>query len=300
MPRLEEPIELFYPGTHTDFRGRRVTVPKTELEAAVSWFNANNQQLPLVVGHPDNEDDHFGVGTRLEMKGDRVVIAEVERLEPTFAKIVNSGELPRVSAKIRLAGHIRNKSGGLEFQHAGFFGKSRVALDKLREAAFSADDREFLFMDDLEDREVEFAAQRAEFEREMAAFRRMQAIEPELENLVREGKVLPGEKGGFVALFAAMPEDLEILFAAPGGEIKQSGTDFLKGFLKSLKPRVTYGEVSGLSKDDGNSKSVSFAAYHRNVEGVGLDLVNRAIASGADPSDSNAFVNALKKVSGGQ
>lgn len=93
---LSNPIELFYAGTHTDFRRKVVTVKTPELASAVSWFNANNQRLPLVVGHPNSEDDHFGVGTKLALVDGRVVITEVEGLDPTFRKIVNSGELPRV------------------------------------------------------------------------------------------------------------------------------------------------------------------------------------------------------------
>lgn len=236
---LSKPIELFYPGTHTDFRGKVVTVKRGQLESAVSWFNANNQRLPLVVAHPSSEDDNFGKASKLALQGDRVVVAEVENLDRTFEKIVNSGELSKISVKIRLPGHPANKSDGIEFQHAGFFGKSRVALEKLKEASFSAyNDLEFWFMDTkkkkvegseeeesmesaeeeaaepvtdeekaLEKKKKALAAEMAAFESEKASFARAREIEPQLEKLVRQGKVLPAEKAGFVALFAAMPLD---------------------------------------------------------------------------------------------
>jgi hypothetical protein len=263
---LSKPIELFYAGTHTDFRRKVVTVDNPQLESAVSWFNANNQRLPLVVGHPVSEDDHFGEGTQLALQNGRVVVTEVENLDATFKKIVNSGELPRVSVKLRLQGHPDNKSSGIEFQHAGFFGKSRVALDKLKEAAFAApNDKEFWFMevdkdDALEQQRRELAAKEAAFKAEVASFKRAQAIEPELEKWVREGRVLPAEKSGFVALFAAMPEDFEISFAAPSGDVKQSGGEFLKSFLSKLAPRVVYGEVSADKGKGAEAETVIFAA----------------------------------------
>lgn len=302
---LDKPIELFYAGTHTDFRRKVVSISKPELEQAVAWFNTTNQRLPLVVGHPDSEEDNFGRASRLAMQGDRVVITEVEELDPTFRKIVNSGELPKVSAKIRLQGHPNNRSGGIEFQHAGFFGKSRVALDKLKEAAFSAaaNDREFYFMDDeMQEREAEFAAEKAAFEREVAAFRRAQTVEPVIEELVRDGKLLPGEKQGFVALFAGMPDDFEIAFKAPSGEVNQSGGDFLMSFLKALKPRVVYGEVTAPVATE--PKTAKFAAPKGwQVKQDGLDLHSKAVAfckaNNLNPENQSEYVQAVEAVVNG-
>lgn len=319
---LSNPIELFYAGTHTDFRRKVVTIDAPQLKSSVSWFNANNQRLPLVVGHPNSEDDHFGVGTKLGLVGGRVVITEVEGLDPTFRKIVNSGELPRVSAKIRLQGHPSNQSTGIEFQHAGFFGKSRVALEKLKEASFSKyNDLEFWFMDmkkkkgeysdedeteevdepmtdeekALEKKKKALAVEMAAFESEKASFARAREIEPKLEKLVREGRVLPAEKSGFVALFAAMPEDFEISFAAATGDVKKPGSEFLQEFLGSLKPRVIYGEVSAQAEEQSNGKTANFAAAGMVVDESNMDVLNRIVASGVDIGDTAAFNAALRK-----
>lgn len=324
---LSNPIELFYAGTHTDFRRKVVTINAPELESSVRWFNANNQRLPLVVGHPNSEDDHFGVGTKLGLVDGRVVITEVEGLDRTFRKIVNSGELPRVSAKIRLQGHPANKSQGIEFQHAGFFGKSRVALEKLKEASFSEyNDLEFWFMDTkkkkvegsdeeestestaeeagepmteeekaLQKKKKDLLAEMAAFEAEKASFARARKIEPELEKLVQEGRVLPAEKSGFVALFAAMPDDFEISFAAATGDVKKSGGEFLKDFLGSLKPRVIYGEVSAPTDAESKAQTANFAAPGMATDGDELELFNRVMASGVDVSDTAAFSRAVKQ-----
>jgi hypothetical protein len=320
---LSEPIELFYAGTHTDFRRKVVTIDNPQLESAVSWFNSNNQRLPLVVGHPDSEDDHFGKGSKLGLRDGRVVVAEVEDLNPTFAKIVNSGELGRVSVKIRLPGHPANKSKGIEFQHAGFFGKSRVALDKLKEASFSEyNDLEFWFMEtkkkdeeespeeeateslkdeEMEDAELQkkkkkLAAEMAAFENEVATFRRAQKIEPVIESWVREGRIPPASKAGLTAVFAALPEDLEISFAAGGEDVTKSASEFLAEFVGNIKPTIIYGEVSGMKDSERKATTASFSAPGMAADDDGINLIDRIAASGVDVTDTAAFSRALKQL----
>jgi hypothetical protein len=201
-------------------------------------------------------------------------------LDPVFQQIVNSGELNNVSVKLRLAGHSENKTGVPEFRHVGFLGRSLPALDQLSEAAFAAanphevtimttpaaapatsHDAEFKAATAaLEAKEAEFARQKAEFEAQQAEFKRAQAIEPEIEALVREGKVLPGEKAGFVALFSRLPEDFEVEFASTDGSKKVRGGAFLKDFLKGLKPRVQYSELSAPAATAPETTEPEFAA----------------------------------------
>jgi hypothetical protein len=344
MPEvLSKPIELFYAGTHTDFRRKVVTIGSRDLEQSVNWFNANKQTLPLVVGHPDSEDDHFGLATKLAINNGRVVITEVDGLDRSFRKIVNSGELPRVSAKIRLQGHPSNRSNGIEFQHAGFFGKSRVALDRLKEASFSEfNNLEFYFncmdkkktaayMDDedMDDEDMEemtpeekaaakkkkmaktaeMAAHEAEvvaFQAEKAAFKRAREIEPVVEEWVREGKITPASKSGLVAVFAALPEDLEVSFSdADGEESTQTASEFLSEFMEALPKTIIYGEVSGMKpKDKGGAKSAAFSAnFDSDDESIDSDSVavlDRLAADGIDFSDSVVFAAALDKYSRGK
>ena len=139
------------------------------------------------------------------------------------------------------------------------------------------------------------AAEMAAFESEKASFARAREIEPELEKLVREGRVLPAEKAGFVALFAAMPDDFEICFASATGEVEQTGGEFLKGFLTSLKPRVVYGEVSGVTDAESKAQTANFAAPGMSADGDGMELFNRVMASGVDVNDTAAFSRAVQQ-----
>lgn len=116
MPEvLTTPIEIACPGVHTAFQGFRVPMSAGELRAAVAWFNASGTKIPMVVAHPADESRPLGFGTKLAMtRGDRVSIVEAEAVDPTFRAIVNSGELNRISAKVRLPGHPKNRSDGFE------------------------------------------------------------------------------------------------------------------------------------------------------------------------------------------
>jgi hypothetical protein len=344
MPEvLDEPIEVFYPGTHTDFRRKVVTVGRSDIANTVSWFNSSGGRIPIVVAHPGSEDDNFGFATKLGIQGNRMVVTEVDKLDRSFKAIVNSGELPKVSVKLRLPGHPSNKSDGYELQHIGFFGKSRVALDRLKEASFSEfNDKEFYFncmdkkktaayMDDedMDDEDMdemtpeekaaakkkkmaktaEMAAHEAEvaaFQKEKAAFKRAREIEPVVEEWVREGKITPASKSGLVAVFAALPEDLEVSFSdSEGEESTQTAAEFLAEFLKSLPQTIVYGEVSGMKAKD---KKVLTAAFSFNGEDVddgvvdtpSVDILNQLAADGIDFTDTAAFSQALKKYQGGK
>jgi hypothetical protein len=324
---LTTPIEIAYPGVHRDFRGLRVPMSRADLVSAVANFNASGLRLPMVVAHPTDESQPLGFGTKLAItKGDRVSIVEAEGIDPTFKSIVNSGELNRISAKVRLPGHPRNSSNGFEFQHVGFFGRSPVAMQLLKEAAFSAqDDKEFYLMaDDLDGsaefaaKEAEFAAKEAEFKTRFAelnarqakiealeaGFAKMREIEPQMEKWLAEGRILPTERAGFVALFAALPDELEVCFAAADGDdVSTSAGEFLKDFIGGLKPRVVYGEVAG-----GNDTSASFSECDTasfggmNVSEDSDELDGKIAAyckkNGMDYQDDGDYNKALKMVGG--
>jgi hypothetical protein len=310
---LTMPIEIAYPGVHTDFRGLRVPMSHEDLRSAVAWFNASGQKLPMVVAHPADESQALGFGTKLAMtKDNRVSIVEAEGIDPTFKSIVNSGELNRISAKVRLPGHPKNSSGGFEFQHVGFFGRSPVAMQLLKEAAFSGrDDKEFYLMaDGLDEKEAEFKAKEAEFaarfaelnERQAkmealeAQFKRRQELEPQIEKWLGEGRILPVEKAGFLALFAALPDELEVCFAAADGEVVTSAGKFLKGFLSNLKPRITYGESAGGEVEDDEPQTASFAGMRYSDESMEQEKMALAYCkkNGLDPNKPKDFETALK------
>jgi hypothetical protein len=301
---LDHPIEIFYPGNHLDSQGKKVKVSSTEVDASVADFNASGARLPMVAGHPGNDGPAHGYATKLASINGRVKIVEADELDPTFAAIVNSGELNRVSVKLQLPGHPSNPTKNYRFKHIGFLGRSRPALDQLKSAQFSTNDGEIILMADERD-ESEFAAREAEFSRreadlaaKEAKFAAQAKYEPFVEELVREGKILPAQKSNMVSLFTSLPDDAE--FAAADGT-KQAGAEFLKTFLTALPKQIEYGEFAKSGKEAPTESAFkSYGDEDCEDDGAEMKMHNKIVASGVDPKDSVAYAAALKKEMGGK
>ena len=318
MPQaLATPIEIACSGVHKSYEGLKVPMTAGDLQSAATWFNASGGRIPLVVGHPADESQPLGFGTKLGMVGDRLVITEAEEVDPTFAQIVNSKELNRVSAKVRLPGHPKNQSTGFEFRHVGFFGRSPTAMQQLKEAQFQQDEGEFYLMpEDIDDskREAEFRQKEADFatrlaeldEREAtlaateATFARRQEMEPQIEKWLADGKLLPVEKPQFEALFAALPDELEVSFSAPSGEVTASARKLLGDFLTNLKPRIVYKEVVTGDVPDDDDRVASFGGMQVSEESDALDkqVCAHCKKNGMDPENPAHYAKALKAVGG--
>lgn len=313
MGILKKPIEVFYPGNHTDYRGRKLSVGDRDLNESVRFFNSlpeSEREIPFVVGHPSDESVNFGKATKLLIDNGVVKVAECKDLSPEFKAIVNSGELNNISAKLRLPGHPANKSSGvIEFAHIGFFGKSPVALGRLKSASFSRDDsnHEFCFMkSDFDDSELaaEFAAKEAalqerikELELKEAVFNRRQSVIPEIDKLIASGKLLPAEKEGFISLFCSLPDDLEVAFSA---NKSISASSFLSQFLNNLKPRIEYRDIMGDFAPE--AQFAMEAPKGTAIKKDKQDLYSRAMAycekKNLDPKNQADWMRAVEAVGG--
>jgi hypothetical protein len=302
---LQKPIEIFYPGNHVDSQGKKVSVTNAQVEAMVADFNQSGWRVPLVPGHPSDDNPALGYATKLAVSNGRAIVTEVDELNPAFMAIVNSGELNRVSVKLTLPGHPSNPGKGHKLKHIGFLGRSRPALDQLKSAQFSSDDGEIILMAEEKDLEAEFAEREAEFKRreeELAAkearFSAIAKYEPFVEGLVRAGQLLPSQKSNFVALFTAIDSD-EAEFAAADGD-KQSGPEFLKTFLGGLPKQIEYGEVSK-AESTRQTEAAFMAMDEKESDSGELSMHNAIVASGVDPTkDPTGYQNALKKAIGGK
>jgi hypothetical protein len=305
---LDKPIEIFYPGNHIDSQGKKVAVTNAQVEAMVADFNLSGGRVPLVPGHPSDDNPALGYATKLGLRNGRAIVTEVDELNPAFMAIVNSGELNRVSVKLTLPGHHSNPGKGHKLKHIGFLGRSRPALDQLKSAQFSTNDGEIILMADddksaeFAEREATFAKREAEFAAKEAAFARTQKYEPMVEGWVREGKIAPAQKAPFVALFCALPEGDTATFSAADGS-KQSLVEFTKSFVSGLPKQIEYAEISkaeGKKATEASFKSYGNKDDDGEMSGDEMEMHDKIIAGGVDPKDSVAYAAALKKQMGGK
>ena len=117
-----------------------------------------------------------------------------------------------------------------------------------KDAALAAANARIAELEGAAAKVAEFSEREAALaEREAAIARK--AIEVEVDDLVKAGKVLPAEKGALVAFMAALPEgEATIDFGEGDAATKVHARDFMRRFLTSRPKLVEYGERAGESR----------------------------------------------------
>jgi hypothetical protein len=138
-----KPLEIMSAGRRRDNRGNWHEFTEADLEQIAASFSG----APFVPGHPDDDQPELGKATKAEFKDGRLLITDYEGVDATFKALVNSGELPGISVKLRLPGHPENPGDTPIIRHIGFLGRSLPADEGIAAAAFSAP----------EDHEIEFS-----------------------------------------------------------------------------------------------------------------------------------------------
>lgn len=137
---------------------------------------------------------------------------------------------------------------------------------------------------ELEERERKLA------DREAKA-RRDDAIEF-AEQLAKDGKLLPREKGPIVELLLALSDDTTVEFAEGDDQVKKPAVETLRSFLKDLPKRLDFSEKSKSEEEEG---AVEFAApAGMTVDTQALELHARASAYQREHNVS--YVEAVRAV----
>lgn len=286
------PIEILSLGPKVSHNAGRIDVSKQVLQDLVDTF----EPARFVAGHPaeDQEPEYeLAKAQKIELKDGKLVVSKYSGVSPATRAAVNSGELNKVSVKIRPPGHPKNPTGKWKLLHIGLFGRNPVADANLADAAFSAAHTEDVLLSAIPSEseatgnsgsqggelqppttppapstqetpvtttptktDAELAAERQQFEQEKAdfelrqqTFNRAQAIDPWLEEQIRAGRLLPGEKPMLQAVFSQVPEQ-DVAFQLGDKAEKVGFTESLKGFIAGLPQRVDYGEVTAPTEGD--------------------------------------------------
>lgn len=295
MPTAKKLLEIFRAGTFTSEEGDRLTFSDAEVAAIVAAYDPAKHKAPLVIGHPKTDDPAYGHAISLSLSDNNVVLAEPIDVDPAFADLVNAKRYDKISVSFWGPTSPRNPVPGVYYpRHIGFLGAVPPAVPGLKSPSFAADDSDIItinFSDQQEpamdpkkqaeldqreqklkadeasfaDKQKELDKQKAELDAQAKkiadaeAKARTDEISSFAEGLVKEGKLLPGEKAGVVSLLASLPVDKNISFADGDGKtVEQPGGDVLRNLLKALPERVDFSERTPAQK--GQPEVASFAA----------------------------------------
>lgn len=141
---LQDWIEVFRAGTHTDSKGKGCTFTTGDLDQMVA--NVSLGKPPAVLGHPEHNDPAYGWG---ELKRDgESLFARFDDVNPAFEAGVKTGAYRNRSVSV-----IKDKQHGWRVRHIGWLGAAPPAIDGLKPVSFTADEaaeqHEFASGDDM-------------------------------------------------------------------------------------------------------------------------------------------------------
>lgn len=295
--RLEHPIEIFYPGLQEASDGRRLHFSEAEVK---SWVTkAAGQRIPMVPGHPSDDEPVFGYATEFayDRSANRLMITAAEDVSQTFKKVVNSGQMNGVSVKVVPS------MGGWQLRHIGFLGKSPPALGKLRPAKFSKSDGVIIYMpQDTDDQELAFAAREieladreAELEQALAFAAADAKWQPVINTLAAQGKILPASQERWGTVLRQLDGGESLSFSQGGATVTQSPAEFVAAELKARQPIVDYSEKSAADGQTNSEAAFMMKGGKDQMDEDDAEMHQSIIDSGVDPKDSTAYAAAVKK-----
>lgn len=317
------PLQIFKVGTHTSSNGQTLTFSAADLEATAAAYNPATFEAPLVVGHPALDAPAYGWVQALAVVNGALE-ATPDQIDPQFAEWVETGRYKKISAAFYTPQAPNNPVPGVySLRHVGFLGAAAPAVKGLRPAAFTDADEGVIelefsepapapvepvmpnpaVVDDplaaektaLAQREAAIAVREAALNAEQAGAARA-ADAAFAEALIKEGRVLPRDRAGLIAVLAAVKEAAPIEFAEDGQVVKRTPRTVLEQFLKNLPVQVDFSERSAAEDRPLPGTTVAFAAPPGYaVDPVHLALHTRALAWQA--AHNTDYATALAAVS---
>jgi len=127
-------IEIFKGGEQRDSQGR-VHDGNALIDKAISMFNPNQNEPPIVIGHPKNNDPSFGWVKELKKIGN-TLYAKFKDVVPEFEDLVKRGLFKKRSVAFYPDGSIR---------HVGFLGAVPPAVKGLADLNFTEGEKTMSF-----------------------------------------------------------------------------------------------------------------------------------------------------------
>lgn len=242
-------IEIFKPGNHTSNSGATVSFSAADLRQIAATYDPGAYDAPVVVGHPSDNAPAYGWVKGLRFDG-QALKAELDKVDPAFAELVQAGRYRKVSASFYAPGSPHNpKPGAYYLRHVGFLGAHPPALKGLKAVEFSDATEGVLDFGEREDAS-EVESLRAEVARlrgalefqegDAKSFKRQQN-EAFLHGLVAQGKPLPRMAADLLDFMDHLDGSGVLEFAEEGRD-PVGALDFFRSVLEGLPVQVDFSE----------------------------------------------------------
>ncbi|HCY76466.1 MAG TPA: hypothetical protein DHV28_11140 [Ignavibacteriales bacterium] len=124
-------FEIFKTGTHTSDKGVTKDYTLDDLSFIAQSYKPEEDEAPIVIGHPEDNDPAFGWVNSLSVSEDGKLIAEAsdEKLHSDFLNALKEGRYKKRSISLTPEGKLR---------HIGFLGAAKPAVKGLADIQFSS------------------------------------------------------------------------------------------------------------------------------------------------------------------
>lgn len=127
---LDDWIEVFRTGTHTDSAGNTRDWKEDDLKKISENYNPGENEAPIVIGHPADSAPAYGWVEKIKTEGD-ILLAKFKDVIPEFADMVEKGMFKKRSISL---------SPDLDLRHIGFLGAMPPAVKGLADLSFNDND----------------------------------------------------------------------------------------------------------------------------------------------------------------
>jgi hypothetical protein len=128
-------FEIFKTGTHTSDKGVSKEYTLDDLNFIAQSYKPEEDEAPIVIGHPEDNDPAFGWISSLSVSEDGNLIAETpdDKLHPDFLSALKEGRYRKRSISLTPEGKLR---------HVGFLGAAKPAVKGLADIQFTSQSSE--------------------------------------------------------------------------------------------------------------------------------------------------------------
>lgn len=141
-------FEIFKTGIHTSDKGISKEYTLDDLNFIANSYKPEEDEAPIVIGHPENNDPAFGWVNSLSVSEDGKLLADApeDKLHPDFLNALKEGRYKKRSISLTPEGKLR---------HIGFLGAAKPAVKGLSDIQFSSPSSEVYEFEIAEEKIVE-------------------------------------------------------------------------------------------------------------------------------------------------